>query len=62
MPRYKVLNGLDYGSTRREPGDIADDIPGASVPWLLEDGHIERIEDDPPKPRAPKAQKVEEEK
>lgn len=38
--RYEVLVGLDYGDTRREPGDIADDIPSKSLAWLLEQGCI----------------------
>lgn len=45
--QYRVLVGIDYGKTRREPGDIADDIPVKSIPWLLRDGIIEPIEDDP---------------
>lgn len=48
--RYLVKNGLDYRvrgePVRREPGDIADDIPVRSVEWLLRQGHIEKIEED----------------
>lgn len=44
--RYRVIHGLDYGDTRAEPGEIRDDIPATSVPWLLEGGHIEPVEDD----------------
>lgn len=48
MTKYMVLVGLDYGQTRREPGDIASDIPKQSVPWLLEQGaiaaHVARVE------------------
>lgn len=43
MPPYKVLTGLDYKNIRREPGDIADDIPKQSIQWLLEQGAIEPI-------------------
>lgn len=43
MPSYKILVGLDYKNIRREPGDIADDIPKQSVPWLLEQGAIESV-------------------
>lgn len=25
---------------RAEPGDVVADLPAASVPWLLEQGHI----------------------
>lgn len=42
--KYRVLVGLNYGpdgSIRREPGEIADDIPERSVPWLLEQNCIE---------------------
>lgn len=41
--RYRVLRGLTYTVGRRrvrhEPGDVAQ-IPAASVPWLLAQGHI----------------------
>lgn len=47
MPTYRVLNGLNYGDTRREPGDLADDIPVQSVKWLLQQGHIEAVEESP---------------
>lgn len=43
MPSYKVLIGLEYKTIRREPGDVADDIPKQSVPWLLEQGAIEPV-------------------
>ncbi len=50
--RYRVLIGLNYGpggAIRREPGDIADDIPERSVHWLLANDPpaIEPIEDSP---------------
>jgi hypothetical protein len=41
VTKFVVLVGMDYGKTRREPGDIAGDIPSVSVPWLLEQGAIE---------------------
>lgn len=44
--RYRVVHGLDYDGKRAEPGEIRDDIPAASVPWLLDGGHIEPVEDD----------------
>lgn len=31
----------DRQMRRAEPGDVVDDLPTASVPWLLEDGAIE---------------------
>lgn len=37
---YEVLVGLNYGDTRREPGEIADDIPAKSITWLVEQGCI----------------------
>jgi hypothetical protein len=37
---YKVLVGLNYGTTRREPGDVCSDIPQQSIGWLLEQGCI----------------------
>lgn len=43
--KYRVLNGLSwYGNKRAEAGEIRSDIPAKSVPWLLEQGHIEEIE------------------
>jgi hypothetical protein len=42
---YKVLVGLNYGATRREPGDVCSDIPQQSIGWLLEQGCI--VEYDP---------------
>lgn len=43
--RFRVLVGLDYHGIRREPGEIADDIPVKSIPWLLLEGLIEPIEE-----------------
>lgn len=47
--RFHVLVGLDYPvgakHVRREPGDIADDIPAKSIPWLLLEGLIEPDEE-----------------
>lgn len=43
MARYLVKTGMNYGpaNTRAEPGDVVDDLPGESVRWLREQGHIE---------------------
>ncbi len=46
MTSYRVLNGLDYpdgtgGEKRAEIGDVVTDLPASSIPWLLEQGHIE---------------------
>lgn len=39
---YKVRVGVNYPPDRRaEPDDVVDDIPAASVSWLLEQGIIE---------------------
>lgn len=35
----------DRGMRRAEPGQIVDDIPPLSVPWLIEQGVIEEIEE-----------------
>ena len=47
--RFEVLVGLDYPvgakHVRREAGDIADDIPTKSVPWLLLEGLIRPAEE-----------------
>ncbi|CAM3714062.1 hypothetical protein NOGI109294_10330 [Nocardiopsis gilva] len=46
MKRYQVLRGLNYkppkgkGERRAEPGEVVDDLPVNSVPWLLERGAI----------------------
>lgn len=42
--QYRVLTGLDYPRGKRaEPGEIKDDLPTSSIPWLLEQGHIEEV-------------------
>ena len=50
--KYICLNGMNYGDTRRERGDIVDDIPADSLEWLLEWGHVEpytgQVLGDPP--------------
>lgn len=38
---YQVLTGINFPPGKRaEAGDIRDDIPAQSIPWLLEQGHI----------------------
>lgn len=45
MPSYRALTGLNYPPDRRiEAGQVADDIPGKSIKWLLEQGLIEPAE------------------
>ena len=48
IDRFRVNIGLNYGDVRREPGEIADDIPVQSRKWLLEQGHITLVRDAPP--------------
>lgn len=50
VSRYKVRVGLDYrgadgGFVRREPGDVADDIPAGDVGWLTAQKAIEPAEE-----------------
>lgn len=40
--KYRVLKAITWAPDRSaEADDIVDDIPEASVPWLLEQGVIE---------------------
>jgi hypothetical protein len=45
---YMVLVGMDYktpkGERRAEPGDVRDDLPERSLPWLLEHGAVRAVE------------------
>ena len=45
--QYKVLTGMNYpvnGVEKRvEMGDVVDDIPEVSLPWLLAGGHVEEV-------------------
>lgn len=52
MPNYRILSGIDYAGKRAEPGDVVTDVPSRSVPWLIEQGIIEKIDADKPKPAA----------
>lgn len=38
--KWRVLVGMDYLGKRAEPGDIVDDLPEQSIPWLLEQDFI----------------------
>ena len=47
--RYLVRIGMDYRGAdgsfiRREPGEVADDIPANDVEWLLAQQAIESVE------------------
>lgn len=45
---YRVLVGLSwYDDGRAEAGEIRDDIPAKSIPWLLEQNLIELVEEEP---------------
>ena len=38
----------DGGFARAEAGDIVDNLPEVSIPWLLEQGHIKAVDDKKP--------------
>lgn len=49
---YIARNGINYigkdGKEKRvEAGERCDDVPKASIGWLVEDGHIEKVDDEP---------------
>lgn len=51
MASYLVKNGLNYpdglgGENRAEIGEVVTDLPASSIPWLIEQGHIEEVEDE----------------
>ena len=64
--KYKAMTGLTYPTNPSAPrdewlykevrqGEVVDDIPKQSVPWLLEQGLIQEVSDErPPKPRRSK--------
>ena len=42
MAQYRATVGIDYPPNKRvEAGEIATDLPGDSIKWLLEQGLIE---------------------
>ncbi len=50
--RYRVLHGVTFMTkagkeVRIEPGKLTDDLPKESIGWLLDQRHIEEVEDDP---------------
>lgn len=48
-PRYRALAGLSYPPGKSAAkGDVVDDLPAISVPWLLEQGYIEAVDDAAP--------------
>jgi hypothetical protein len=51
--RYKALTGLNFSRDgkdfRVEPGTTVDNLIDTSIPWLLEQGLIEAVEDAPKK-------------
>lgn len=49
---YRMLAGINYGpeDKRAEEGDVVDDLPIVSIPWLLESGVITADLDSTPPP------------
>lgn len=43
---YLVKTGMDFRGKRAEPGELCDDIPAQSVPWLLKSKAIELVEEE----------------
>lgn len=42
MPKYRVLQGIDFPPDRRvEAGEVCDDLPPKAIKWLREQGLIE---------------------
>jgi hypothetical protein len=42
MAQYRATVGIDYPPNKRvEAGELVSDLPGDSIKWLLEQGHIE---------------------
>lgn len=56
MADHKTLVGLTYGGKSVPAGTVVSDIPAKSVPWLTEQGLIERVEGKP-KSREPQSPK-----
>ena len=58
MTNYKVLTGIDYAGKRAEPGDVISDLPNRSIAWLLDQGIVEKNENEKPpiksEPKSPK--------
>lgn len=56
--KYKANTGLNFmvdGKNRRvEAGEEASDIPSQSVPWLLEQGLIEKVQEKAAEPKPDK--------
>jgi len=46
---YRVLTGLQYKGKEAVAGDVIDDVPATDISWLVEQGHIELIEQPAPK-------------
>jgi len=54
MPKYKVLQGIDYPPNKRaEVGDVVEDLPPRSIKWLREQAIIEPVD---PKTKDPEPQ------
>lgn len=45
---YKVLRGVTYNGRYAAPGDVINDVPASSVPWLVEQNIIEESQAEKP--------------
>lgn len=52
---YRIARKIRYAGNTAEPGDIVSDLPKKSIKWLVEAGHIEKVDDDAPSPKDMKA-------
>lgn len=42
---YRALVGIEWKGHRLEAGEVSADIPRRSLPWLLEQGLVEEVEE-----------------
>jgi hypothetical protein len=54
MTKYKTLIGMNYEGKRVEADTIIEDLPSKSLPWLVEQGLVEKVEGESSK-REPKS-------
>jgi hypothetical protein len=47
MPKFLCLIGMNYAQKRVEPGEIVSDVPKQSIPWLVEQGVIKEVTEEP---------------
>jgi hypothetical protein len=65
MAKYVALTGINYPSGSEEvrvevDGDVPENIVVAS-PWLLDQGHVKKVEDTAPAPKSKGAQPAQDE-